>query len=350
HPAVLLRPAHVGVEYPANGRARPARPNRARPLRYRRAEAGASSALPGHDADARCAGEGAASGSGGADKCLLRPCAGGVCGAADWENVFQVHAAHLAGGIQGVLRDPRIHPLHDDDALPAPWDAVWWDRGLRDRMFQFSPVYVSAESMRWWLGRECFAKQKCILQTREEWREEDKQDLEADAAAKSSSPDVADPESGVEEVDRSGSNDHKAATAWYDHRAPPFALWVAGSDLLVDGKRLLRRFASGREPHVRVVHQKVIDSYEHLDVIWAVDVVEQVGREVKEVLWATCEGRETWRVPVGCEEVDVWDGKGVVGRWKEKGGEGSGSGESEVEEVARATVKPTGRLGGWFRG
>ncbi|KFY52186.1 hypothetical protein V496_08612 [Pseudogymnoascus sp. VKM F-4515 (FW-2607)] len=230
------------------------------------------------------------------------------------------------------------------------WTDDRWDRGLRDRMFQFSPVYVSAESMRWWLGRECFAKQKCILQTREEWREEDKQDLEADAAAKSPSPGVADPESGVEEVDRSGSNDHKAATAWYDHRAPPFALWVAGSDLLVDGKRLLRRFASGREPHVRVVHQKVIDSYEHLDVIWAVDVVEQVGREVKEVLWATCEGRETWRVPVGCEEVDVWDGKGVVGRWKEKGGEGSGSGESEVEEVARATVKPTGRLGGWFRG
>lgn len=38
------------------------------------------------------------------------------------------------------------------------WSDSRWDRGLRDRMFQFAPVYVSAESMRWWLGRECFAK------------------------------------------------------------------------------------------------------------------------------------------------------------------------------------------------
>ena len=38
------------------------------------------------------------------------------------------------------------------------WTDTRWDRGLRDRLFQFAPVYVSAESMRWWLGRECFAK------------------------------------------------------------------------------------------------------------------------------------------------------------------------------------------------
>lgn len=38
------------------------------------------------------------------------------------------------------------------------WTDLRWDRGLRDRFFQFAPVYVSAESMRWWLGRECFAK------------------------------------------------------------------------------------------------------------------------------------------------------------------------------------------------
>lgn len=38
------------------------------------------------------------------------------------------------------------------------WSDTRWDRGLKNRMFQFAPVYVSAESMRWWLGRECFAK------------------------------------------------------------------------------------------------------------------------------------------------------------------------------------------------
>lgn len=62
------------------------------------------------------------------------------------------------------------------------WSDSRWDRGLRDRMFQWAPVYVSAESMRWWLGRECFAKQKCILATREEGRLEDKEDEEDDVS------------------------------------------------------------------------------------------------------------------------------------------------------------------------
>src|SRR2546423_5637561 len=45
------------------------------------------------------------------------------------------------------------------------WTDDRWERDLRDRMFQFAPAYVSAESMRWWLGRECFAQQKCIIDT-----------------------------------------------------------------------------------------------------------------------------------------------------------------------------------------
>src|SRR6202000_1206801 len=55
------------------------------------------------------------------------------------------------------------------------WTDERWERGLRDRMFQFAPVYVSAESMRWWLGRECFARQKCILATRAEEKVEDQE-------------------------------------------------------------------------------------------------------------------------------------------------------------------------------
>lgn len=33
------------------------------------------------------------------------------------------------------------------------WTDLRWERRLRNRFFQFSPVYVSAECMRWWLGR-----------------------------------------------------------------------------------------------------------------------------------------------------------------------------------------------------
>lgn len=49
------------------------------------------------------------------------------------------------------------------------WSDRRWDRGLKDRMFQFAPVYVSAESMRWWLGRECFAQHVSHIHTQGPW-------------------------------------------------------------------------------------------------------------------------------------------------------------------------------------
>ena len=98
--------------------------------------------------------------------------------------------------------------------------------------------------------------------------------------------------------------------AWYDEQVPPFALWVAGSDELVDGRRLLRRFERNREPHVRVVHAKVVEEYEHLDVLWAMDSVDKVAREVREVLWKTVSeaDRTKCKVPRECEGIDVWRG------------------------------------------
>jgi pimeloyl-ACP methyl ester carboxylesterase len=192
------------------------------------------------------------------------------------------------------------------------WTDERWDRGLRDRMFQFAPVYVSSESMRWWLGRECFARHKCILATKEEWRAEEKEDHEMDKKGESilaaADRDMEGNE-GVEKSERAAEAHKrlpKGSTAWYNHQAPPFALWVCGNDALVDGDKLLRRFERGREPHVKVVHSKVIPGYEHLDVIWAMDAPEQVFKEVREVLWKTCHVRDRCHVPKGCEEVEAW--------------------------------------------
>jgi pimeloyl-ACP methyl ester carboxylesterase len=202
------------------------------------------------------------------------------------------------------------------------WTDDRWERDLRDRMFQFAPVYVSAESMRWWLGRECFAKQKCILATREEGHQEDAEDEMEDYYhhTQKSCADVHPGESGRRsmEVKRKEQRKPKGSTAWYNGQVPPFALWVCGADDLVDGRRLLRRFERGREPSVRVVHQRVLEGYEHLDVIWAMDSIEKVGKEVKEVLWRTCNVREKVRVPRGCEEVERWVDPGV----KAVGGDG----------------------------
>jgi hypothetical protein len=56
------------------------------------------------------------------------------------------------------------------------------------------------------------------------------------------------------------------------------------------------------------------------------DVIEQVGQEVKEVIWKTCsqEIREKCRIPAGCEEVEIWDGA-RTGDEDETAGEGEGS-------------------------
>lgn len=229
--------------------------------------------------------------------------------------VFGIHAfipfmmtmhSLLPGGMYGKMGYRVFNFLFN-------WSDERWDRGIRDRMFQFSPVYVSAESMRWWLGRECFARQKCILQTREEWKREEKEDEMEEYYEKMKKSNALAKE--VEDVDIDKPDESpklqkklpKGSTAWYDDRVPPFALWIAGSDDLVDGRKLLKRFANGREPHVKVVHAKIIEEYEHLDVIWAIDMIEQVGKEVRDVLWKTCPVRDECRVPKGCEEVPVWE-------------------------------------------
>ncbi|KAI1500126.1 Alpha/Beta hydrolase protein [Biscogniauxia marginata] len=184
------------------------------------------------------------------------------------------------------------------------WTDTRWDRALKNRMFQFAPVYVSAESMRWWLGRECFAQHKCILSTKEELRNEEREDDPDGLLAE------AKPRHKTSLLHHKHDGPHKrlpkGSTAWYNEQVCPFALWVAGNDDLVDGRKLLRRFERGREPHVKVVHSKVLPEYEHLDVIWAMDAVDQIFQEIREVLWKTCNVRDECRVPKGCENIGPW--------------------------------------------
>jgi pimeloyl-ACP methyl ester carboxylesterase len=254
------------------------------------------------------------------------------------------------------------------------WTDDRWERDLRNRMFQFAPVYVSAESMRWWLGRECFAKQKCILATYEEKTIEDKEDEEEDHNVTSALPsgnsgkehdeDSDDSKPGSHALDRNkgGRQRRKSSNeryAWYGPDTPPFALWVCGADDLVDGRRLLRRFERGREPFVDVVHSKIIEGYEHLDVIWAMDAIEKVGKEVREVLWKTApaEARKICRTPKGCEDVtEYYQRRGderenaarevdaTAGEWSEKaadqvgGGGGEGGRDLEAEMKSKEKV------------
>ena len=227
--------------------------------------------------------------------------------------VFGIHAfipfmmkmhAWLAGKLYGALGYRVFSFLFN-------WSDDRWDQGIRDRFFQFAPVYVSAESMRWWLGRECFATQKCILATREEGIHEDEEDEEEDHHHYTEDHSVFQDQSTEDMLHKppeSTSHTDRGRKAWYDPQVPPFALWVCGSDELVDGRRLLRRFRRGREPHVRVVYSRVIEEYEHLDVLWALDSVDKVGKEVREVIWRSVpeDVRGVCKTPRECEMVEPW--------------------------------------------
>ncbi|KAK6501803.1 hypothetical protein TWF481_009627 [Arthrobotrys musiformis] len=294
------------------------------------------------------------------------------------------------------------------------WSDDLWSRRQRSRGFMFSPVYVSSESMRWWLGRDGFATHKCILATRSEVEEEER--IAGSPTATAKGPDGQEGRLGLEVVAITqsmidgGKAKVKAATklstrteaveqcasqfatiskskeewqeeitqintstcskqrllanggmsypgvkhqkerkdtpskgclsktllgssgippleqeklpratsterrerAWFDGSFPPLALWICGSDKLVDGMKLLQRLERGAEPDVNLVHSKVIPEYEHLDVIWALDSIFQVGSEVKICIWDTITEafKETMnlQIPTGCEGMGVWVG------------------------------------------
>ncbi|KAF3933927.1 hypothetical protein ABW19_dt0205957 [Dactylella cylindrospora] len=286
------------------------------------------------------------------------------------------------------------------------WSDVLWSRKLRSRGFMFSPVYVSSESMRWWLGRDGFATHKCILATRKEVEEEERMEGSLVAATRGSKgreqilesravattrPLIEDGEEKIEataqlstrrktteskdenpwteiseewqsktatidaissvskgtpmpnsqtytnfpdstsdtpKVDnpcpRSESTqpspspspnppqtlEERRERAWFNESFPPLALWVCGSDKLVDGTKLLNRLERGAEPDVNLVHAKVIPPYEHLDCIWAIDSIQQVGVEVKTCIWRSItddiKRQMDLRTPSGCEGVTIF--------------------------------------------
>ncbi|KAL5611601.1 hypothetical protein BROUX41_000815 [Berkeleyomyces rouxiae] len=189
-----------------------------------------------------------------------------------WRIVFGVHSF-----VPPMMLAHRWMPARPYGALGYivfsflfGWSDCRWDRRLRARMFQFAPVHVSSALMWWWLGRGGFAHAGSILQH------------------------------AAEDPDIPHTPEQTEANAWYPAGTPPMALWICGSDGLVDGEKLLERLTSAREPHANVVHAKVIPGYEHLDVLWAIDAPEQVNGEVARVLWQTCPVKEACVRPAGC--------------------------------------------------
>jgi hypothetical protein len=209
-------------------------------------------------------------------------------------------------GLHGIIPEKLIGtPSYFAFNALFEWGDDRWDKGLRDRNFSFAPTYISAEAMKWWLSKDGFAQHGCILAPEREWRREEEEDALEDYLKKAPGSKLTDNEAQV--LLEKHEKEPYIPMKWYDNQTPPFAFWVAGQDSLVDGRKLLNRFHRGREPDVRVVHAKLIEEYQHLDVIWSCDVIKKVGVELRDVIWKTCNmAREQARVPIGCETLQPW--------------------------------------------
>lgn len=139
------------------------------------------------------------------------------------------------------------------------WNDYLWDKRYRDRQFVFSPVYVSAELMHWWVGKGGFADRGCIF-------EHDDTNV-----------------------------------PWFNEKLPPVCIVAPGLDDLVNPQKLVERFSDVEskffDHDVTVVN---VPHYSHVDVLWAIDTIETIGVPMKDFIWRTRKdmaGRE-WSEPI----------------------------------------------------
>ncbi|CAL3966224.1 unnamed protein product [Diplocarpon coronariae] len=188
--------------------------------------------------------------------------------------------------------------------LLCGWRDTRWDRGVRDRSFLWAPTRTSATGLLWWLAGG-FAAHGSILASRDEVQREVEEDLLQDYFR--GVPGHIGEDAAAALMARHVQTPMNLAP-WFDDRCPPVALWVPGADDLCSGAALANRFERGREPAARLLGVTVLEGWGHLDVLWAVDVCDAVGREVRDMMWKTVarEERARWRCPEGCEGIEAW--------------------------------------------
>lgn len=138
------------------------------------------------------------------------------------------------------------------------WNDSLWDKPLRDRHFLFSPVYISTKLMQWWLSpsprKVSFTKGADIMFPPEKtWFP-----VENGAA--------------VQKPMQNHLNKPRNKPQDYPH----MMMFIPRQDRLVNGEKLINHFIQ-HESH-SLFKIWYIDEYSHLDVLWAHDTIERIGR------------------------------------------------------------------------
>lgn len=134
------------------------------------------------------------------------------------------------------------------------WDDALWNHHYKHRQFVFCPSYVSSELMYWWLGPGGFADKGCIF--------------------------------------------NESVNRWFDESFPPLAIFAPGRDDLVNPYPLISRL-SNYETHLQKVQVFDEPTYSHLDVLWATDAVEKVGKPLAKFIWENVpdDQKGRWNAP-----------------------------------------------------
>lgn len=138
------------------------------------------------------------------------------------------------------------------------WNDSLWDRPLRDRHFLFSPVYISNKLMQWWLSP---SKHKISFKNGADVMfPPDKVWL----PVKNGRP--------IEKPVKTHLNPVRENITDFPH----IMMFIPRQDRLIDGEKLINHFIQ-HESH-SLFKIWYIDEYSHLDVLWAHDTIERIGR------------------------------------------------------------------------
>ena len=94
----------------------------------------------------------------------------------------------------------------------------------------------------------------------------------------------------------------ESVSPWFDReKFPPLAIFAPGKDNLVNPYALIDRIK--RCENLKVFEIHIIPHYNHLDIVWAIDVLQTVGLPTSHFIWRNIDQEEKdskdWKHPPG---------------------------------------------------
>lgn len=171
------------------------------------------------------------------------------------------------------------------------WDDSLWDKKLRNRNFLFSPVNISVKLMRWWLSSDpkvvsfkhgagkMFPDEKTWFPLINDSSDSDS-DSQSHSASTPNNGSSTHSEGATGEETKQEIHLNQPRARYTDF--PQLMFFVPGQDRLVNCERLINHFINYEDNGVYKIWY--ISEQSHMDVLWAHDVIERIGKPMVENL------------------------------------------------------------------